>query len=288
MNEFLLNQWGTEFWQEHFFKPSMMQYTHTHYLYELYFCPQKIAQTSVINGVTYTYDYPCAILSSPYTVHAMSCNDLSVRQFERYVFYFDDTLFETFGKRLLPAGLQGQDAGLLFALSEGQGTQLKRMLDICHTEHSLVEQELTFVLFLNRLVDFCPPENVIRVGTASFYLRDVLRYISETVSEPMDIDRVAKHFAVSRSKLERDFKRFTGITVHAFADICRFNQARYLLQHQPKLSVRAVAEQCGFESETYFFPFFKKYTGMTPAEFRKADGAKFPSVIHESNRLCGE
>ena len=35
------------------------------------------------------------------------------------------------------------------------------------------------------------------------------------------------------------------------------------------MSVAAIASQCGFSSQSYFSQSFKKYCGMTPAEYRK-------------------
>ena len=73
---------------------------------------------------------------------------------------------------------------------------------------------------------------------------------------------------ISRSKLDRDFKQYTGTTIHAFMDMCRLNQAKILLGLRPYLSIAEIATYCGFTGETYFFPFFKRNTGMTPIQYR--------------------
>ncbi len=289
MNGFLTDN-GYYLTMEHWSKHSVMRHTHIHPQYELYFCPQKVAQYSVINGVSYTYTYPCVILSAPFTVHSMSCDDPDADRYERYVFYFGDSFLKTLSAHLPEALSLTADTGLMFALTEAQAAYLKRIIDLCEPNTSLAQRELTFALFLNKLVEFCPMENVVRGGAVSFYLRDVLRYIAENFSSVSNSDEVARRFSVSRSKLDRDFKRFTGLSVHGFINTCRVNQAKYLLQFSRETSIGAIAECCGFEGETYFFPFFKKHTGMTPVEFRKRSEWRDPTIQEGSlsRSICGK
>lgn len=266
-----LSDMGMDLVIDHFTGLSVMPYTHTHPQYELYFCPENVEQNSVINGVEYTYRYPCVILSTPYTVHSMSCVDPTAKSYDRYVFYFGKKTLQSFDSRFIPSALSERNTGLLFRLTEAQAEALHGLLLLLKSGvgESVEQRELIFLLFVNKLIDFCPMENALRIGTPSFYIQDVLQYVSEHFATETEVVRIAEHFAVSRSKLDRDFKRFTGVTVHQFAETCRLNQAKYLLQNPSVFSMAEIAEICGFSSETYLFPFFKKHTGLTPLEFRK-------------------
>ena len=289
MDGFLTDN-GTQLTMEHFYRRSVMRHTHTHPQYELYFCPQKVTQVSIINGVKYEYNYPCVILSAPFTVHSMSCGDPREERYERYVFYFTDQFLNAMDEHLLPSFMRSTDTSLLFALTEGQAAFLKRILDLCESESALAQRELTLALFLNKLAEVCPMENTVQVGASASYIRSVLQYVASNFCDIVDSDDIAKRFAVSRSKLDRDFKRFTGMTVHGFLDICRLNQAKYLLQFHRELPVGTVSERCGFESETYFFPFFKKHVGQTPVAFRKQTEGRSGQVMdpeRDRNR-CGD
>ena len=252
---------------------SVMKHTHTHPHYELYLCTDNVRQKSVINGMEYVYQYPCAILSTPYTIHAMSCEDPCSETYERFVFYFEKDVLDAFDARLLPSRLLHRNIGLLFPLNEEQASYLRRLLTIAVDEGPTVtrtERALLLTFVINRLFDFCPEERIVQVGTSSFYLQDVLQYVAEHLHTPLDSETIAKRFSVSRSKLDRDFKHYTGLTVPRVIELCRFNQAKYLLQFSKEIPVREIAARCGFPEETYFFPFFKRHTGMTPAEYRKA------------------
>ena len=245
-----------------------MHHSHIHPYYEIYFCTEGIAQSSVINGVEYVYDHPCVIISSPYTIHSMSCSDIYADSCGRYIMYFEEKLFDSFAPHLVDKEFRRKNSGLMFSLESMQADYLKSMLEQISPQ-TTAETELAIIVFLNKLIGFCPVDKVIKVGTSSFYIQDVLQYISEKSSEPIFADAVAKKFAISRSKLYRDFKKHTGDTIHAYIDACKINLAKSLLLSTENYSISDVAKLCGFQNETYFFPFFKKHVYQTPIEYRK-------------------
>ncbi len=250
-------------------KPSVMRNTHIHPQYEIYFCPESVEQVSVINGVEYIYTCWAVILSAPYTVHSMSCSDDNKNSFERYVFYIGERSLENLDKSGFLSGVFEKNVGLLFKLTESEANELRAIAELCHNCRSTKETELVLALFMNRLLALCPPERISKVGQPSFYIQDVLRYISENLNEKINATELSARFSVSRSKLDRDFRKFTGMTVHSYLDICRVNQAKYLLDRKRELTVGEVAAMCGFESESCFFHFFKKMMGKTPTEFKR-------------------
>ena len=257
---------GNEIQLCHWTEPNYMFFSHTHPQYELYFCVENIRQKSVVNGVEYDYKYPCIIISSPFTVHSMSCGT-NESSYERFVFNFSKSTLDSFGERLIPKELYCRNSGLLFKLSEEDAKYLKELI-LLAAPSTAEEKEITLALLLNKLFSFCPIEEAINVGTTSFYIQDVLQYIVENFSNHIDSDDIAAHFAVSRSKLDRDFKLYTGGTLHSFLDDCRLNHAKILLLKFPEIPLKQVSEKCGFANDTYFFAYFKKHTGKTPFEYR--------------------
>ena len=247
---------------------AVMNHSHVHPQYELFFCSEDVAQKAVINGVEYYFSHPCVIISTPYTVHANSCEDPDAETFDRFVFSFAAKTIESFPPHLIPENLKWKNSGLFFKLTKDQAIHLKNLL-INVNAQTISEKELVLALFLNRLLRLSPIENAERIGTPSFYVQDVLQYISENFFNPIDASTIAHHFAISRSKLDRDFKRFTGDTVHEYIESCRSNHAKYLLECRKDISIKEIAKMCGFTSETYFFPFFKRHIGVTPIEYRK-------------------
>ena len=233
-----------------------MHHSHIHPHFEVYFCTESFEQKSVINGVEYVYDHPCVIISSPFTIHSMSCNDKDAKSCDRFIFYFDEKLFDSFASYLFDAEFRCKNSGLMFKLDKKQADSLKAMLEFL-SPSTKSEIELTIVMFLNKLIGFCSIDKAIKVGTSSFYIQDVLQYIAEKSSEQVSTEEIAKRFAISRSKLYRDFKRHTGDTMNAYIDGCKINHAKSLLLLKQEYSVAEITKLCGFQNETYFFPFFR-------------------------------
>lgn len=267
MSGFLLDS-GSQLKLEYYDQPSVMRYTHVHPQYELYFCPQSIRQKSVVNGEEHWCDSPCAILSTPYTVHSMSCAEPNSERYERYVFYFSEETVSCVDQRWIPDGFSRRSMGQMLLLNEEQARQLTDILALYPHGGAAAERELLFLLFLHRLWTLCDSEHRVTVGTGSSYIQRVVQWIAEHFGEGVSTQMITQAFSVSRSKLDRDFKRSTGITVHEFLDVCRLNQAKYLLGRRSRPSVREIAARCGFSDPGYFYPFFKKHTAMTPEQYR--------------------
>ena len=264
-----LEDWGRGTKLVEFNGKYRMWYTHVHPHFELCFCYDDIKQISIVNGVEYVYKYPSVILSSPFTLHSMSSVDEDTNKFGRYIFYFGESTLRNFNDYLMPMDILRQNIGLLFKLNVDEAEELKKIAEMYHKNKTEVENDRVLAMFINKLMALCPPERIEMVGATSFYIQDVLRYISENFMSGLDISVISKRFAVSRSKLDRDFKKFAGITVHSYVELCRLNQAKYLLEYRSDLSVSDIALMCGFKSENYFFPFFKKTVGKTPSEYRR-------------------
>jgi len=269
-----LNNLGNDLIVQRLTGASVMHYSHIHPQYEIYFCPENIRQYSIINGIEYNYQFPCVIISKPYSIHSMSCMETQDASFERYVIYFSLNEKNEMGKKQLSTSISDEKMGLLFELTEQQAIHLRDILNLFDTqseEYPFSENEgaLVISLFINRLFSFCAPNKITQIGNSEFYIQDVLRYIAENFANNITIFDVAKHFAVSRSKLERDFRKATYRTPHDFIDMCRINQAKILLASKEGYSISEVSSRCGFSSETYFFPFFQKHVGVSPAEYRK-------------------
>lgn len=99
----------------------------------------------------------------------------------------------------------------------------------------------------------------------------VMRVINAISSNPLR-DWKAKELAsigkVSYSGLRALFQRAGQGTIHQHIQKARLDQARLLLADK-RLSVKDVAGQLSFSSEFYFSHFFRRYTGMSPTEFRQ-------------------
>jgi AraC-like DNA-binding protein len=250
---------------------------HIHTGYELYFCPEDITQRTVICGIQYEYTHHSAILSRPYTLHSMSCLEDCKTDYRRYVFDFGDGIAAKLGFDIFSGeGLDGK-MGVLFKLSVAEAEYIERFIRVSFLEgNSLSERESVFLLsfIISRLYGLTSDGRTIGVGSSSFYVQNVLKYISENYDKQITAEMLAEKFSVSRSKLDRDFKNSISTTPKDFIETCRLTNSKYLLAYDHEMNIAEVAERCGFVSEQYFYRFFKKHTGKTPGEYRKNNDVK--------------
>lgn len=99
-------------------------------------------------------------------------------------------------------------------------------------------------------------------------VRAAQNYIDEHYAEKIYLDDIAKAVLLSASYLSAIFKKESGITVTDYINSVRCNAAKELLKTTP-LSLPAIAEQVGYSDEKYFQHSFKKFVGITPAQFRR-------------------
>jgi len=84
------------------------------------------------------------------------------------------------------------------------------------------------------------------------------------------VELLARETGLSRSVFAERFKQLVGMAPVRYLTEWRMREATELLQ-QSELSVAAIAERCGYNSEIAFRKAFKSVTGSTPGEIRRAD-----------------
>ena len=94
------------------------------------------------------------------------------------------------------------------------------------------------------------------------------RYLHDHIAEPLVLDRVAAHFALSKSALCRAAKRLAGRTVLDLAESIKIEWAGALLA-SGAANVAEAARRVGYEDPFYFSRVFRKRTGTPPREWMK-------------------
>jgi LacI family transcriptional regulator len=96
-----------------------------------------------------------------------------------------------------------------------------------------------------------------------------LRFIRQHATENLDVTRVAREVALSRSVLERRMKALIGRSPGEEINRLRFAAVEKLLA-QTDLTLDAIAARCGFTHPQYMAEAFRKRSGITPGEFRRS------------------
>jgi len=100
------------------------------------------------------------------------------------------------------------------------------------------------------------------------YIETALVYIDMHYYERLYIRDIARVVAMSESYFSYFFKNVTGYTFVDYLNQVRVKKAEDLLQNS-LLPVVEISDGVGFSDNAYFNRVFKKYTGISPALFRK-------------------
>jgi AraC family L-rhamnose operon regulatory protein RhaS len=90
---------------------------------------------------------------------------------------------------------------------------------------------------------------------------------------PWTLEMMAAECGLSRSQFSTYCKQITNMTPVAYLNSLRVEAAAQMLLENHALSITDVAGAYGFNSSQYFATVFQKYTGNSPSEYRRSEGA---------------
>lgn len=93
-------------------------------------------------------------------------------------------------------------------------------------------------------------------------------YIFNHLYEEIPLSKLAEITGLNASYLSRLFKQETGVAVSDYIQRERIEEAKRLME-LPGITLSAIATRLHFNDQSYFTKVFRKYTGMTPGQFRQ-------------------
>lgn len=95
----------------------------------------------------------------------------------------------------------------------------------------------------------------------------VVARIREDCSLPYTQQGLSRSLGVSPSSFCRLFREKTGMHFTTFLTMVRVHRAQELLRTTPDIPLGDLASACGYANRSYFAQVFRRYTGLTPAEY---------------------
>lgn len=116
--------------------------------------------------------------------------------------------------------------------------------------------------------EFCQQVELVPRKEADFdLLHKVLQYVQERFTENISLQEAARQYGYDYHYLSRYFNDNTGVHFREFVNHYRVHFAQYLLGNTSR-TITNIADSCGFESLRNFNRAFKKFTGVTPSEYK--------------------
>ena len=97
---------------------------------------------------------------------------------------------------------------------------------------------------------------------------EVIHWLKDNLQIDIDIDTIAKRFALSPRTLNRRFKQVTGKSPKNYLQNLRIEEARHLLE-STGLTLEDIVERVGYRDLSSFRRLFKRELELSPHEYRQ-------------------
>lgn len=133
--------------------------------------------------------------------------------------------------------------------------EIQNLDDLCYQLQEILEA------FTANLFEDIPTQN-------HEVIKKSILYISQHFSEEMTLEDVAEQVHLNAAYFSSVFKQSTGSSFKEYLNMIRIEESKRLLANTD-YTILDIAVAVGFEDQSYFTKVFKKYTGLTPRQYRQ-------------------
>jgi AraC family transcriptional regulator len=151
------------------------------------------------------------------------------------------------------------------------GRSLTAELEANFLGNRLFVDSLTIALSIHLLRHYANVQQPLREhaeGLSHRKLQQVLEYIHEYLAEDISITEIAEQVEMSRYYFSRLFKQSIGVSPYQYVMQKRIERAKSLLR-TTSLAISEIATQVGFSNQNQFTIQFRKFTDVTPGNYRR-------------------
>lgn len=241
-------------------KPSISGHVmHTHDTYELY-CFLSGSAKYFVEGNTYPLKPGDILIMKKAEAHNLLITKQS--PYKRIVINFNsDAIGENVRSKLVnfldsrPLGIKNRFSASLFS-----GTNWLYYIEKIYSSDDTNLQSIYLTVLLSELCERFP--EIITHEAASREMMDIMEYINSHLSSELSLDKICDRFFISKSSINRKFKKSIGTTVWEYITAKRLLLAKELLHEG--IPPTNVYIESGFKDYCTFFRAYKAKFGVSP------------------------
>ncbi len=125
----------------------------------------------------------------------------------------------------------------------------------------------SYVSIMGVIAEYVTETN--RLSTANGNLSElIMAYINQNYASKITLEILSDKFSCSQSLLIKTFKKEYGATIMKILMDVRLERAEEYLK-KSRISLKEIADSCGFSDQNYFSKAFAMKYGCSPSEYRK-------------------
>jgi len=201
---------------------------------------------------------------------------LSANYHERVIVYFSDAEMNWFIKELGQDNIERLFMKTVIQIPEKRVAFINNLLEQINYELNGVDEISTsmaktyfyeLLLFIMRCSKYS--DGVIqKLNVSNVVIQKIIDYICNYYYNNITLSAVANEFGMSESSLSKKFKTFSGFRFKEYLIGVRMKAAENYLLNTDK-SITEISDLCGFNDSNFFGDSFKKFTGISPNNYRK-------------------
>ena len=104
--------------------------------------------------------------------------------------------------------------------------------------------------------------------TVAPVIAKMLKFLQDNCCENISLDDLSTKYQLSKTWLCKSFLKATNMTIFEYKTMFQINKAKQMMA-ETSFPVEKISKKLGFSSSRYFCMVFKKYTGVSPLQYRK-------------------
>ena len=225
---------------------------------------QMYKASSQVNSKSYPYEKEKALITKLKTGDTEAAKAL-LNDLLGYVFFAEGSNLEVVKSRALELS-----SLLSRAAIEGGATSdnilkannqfLMSLQNISDLDDLCYKLQETIDIFTECMFNYIPTKG-------NEITKKAIRFISQNFAHNLTLDMVAEHVHLNPAYFSTLFKQSTGSSFKEYLNMVRIEESKRLLANTD-YSIIDISLATGFEDQSYFSKVFKKYTGLTPKQYR--------------------